>query len=328
MPSTAPESDHPYAVPGVREPSSQRVRAESRLQGQLPCARCRYELQGLSIAGNCPECGLPIGATILAVVDPFAKELQTIPRPRLTNLGLQVWAWSALATALVVWTMRLSELAREVLGTTYWPGWAPHTAVLLTALSGLGATALVRPHANIPVRFRAAATAGCLGFIPLAILHWSLFVRIDASTLSFDYFSQAPDQSRLTIRLLCGLLCVIITICLRLNARVLVSRSLVLRTGRVDRQTLYALAAAFGVGVVGDALRLASGSFGSKWMEIIGNAGIMIQVLGALLVTMGLAGVAIDSWRMRRAILSRPLALSELVGSDAGKEHDHDPRRA
>lgn len=322
MPSTAPESDHPFAVPGVRAPSTPRVAPGSQLQGRLPCARCRYELQGLSIAGNCPECGLPIGATILAVVDPFAKELQPIPRPALINLGLQVWAISAFMAAMSIWAMRLSEVSREMLGTAYWPGWAPYAAVVLTGLSGLGATALVRPHGKIPARQRVAAIAACIGYVPLTVLHWVLFVQIDSQSLAFDYFSATPDDKRLVVRLLCGILGVLVTIGLRLNARVLVSRSLVLRTGRVDRQTLYALAAAFGIGVVGDALRLAAEYLRPASMDVLGNAGVALQVLGAVLCTLGLAGVAIDGWRLRRAILSPPLALSELVGRGIGHERN------
>jgi hypothetical protein len=322
MSSTAPESDHPFAVPGVREPSSPRVAPGSQLQGRLPCARCRYELQGLSIAGNCPECGLPIGATILAVVDPFAKELQPIPQPGLVNLGLQVWAMSALLAALSIWAMRMAEVSREMLGTTFWPAWAPYAAVGLTALSGLGAIALVMPHAKIPARQRMAALAACVGYVPLTVLHWVLFVQIDSASLSFDYFSQSPDHKRLVVRLLCGILGVLVTIGLRLNARVLVSRSLVLRTGRVDRQTLYALAAAFGIGVVGDALRLSAAYLLPASMDVLGNAGVALQVLGAVLCTLGLAGVAIDGWRLRRAILSPPLALSELVGRGTGHERN------
>lgn len=314
MPSTAPESDHPFAVPGVREPAAPRVAQGSQLLGRLPCARCRYELQGLSIAGNCPECGLPIGATILAVVDPFAKELQPIPRPRLINLGMQLWAGGALLAALAVWSMRLAEVCSEILGTGYWPRWAPAAAVVCTAVSGVGALALIQPHGKIPHRQRLAALAACVGYVPLVALHWVLFVRIDASAFAFDYFSSTPDHKRLAIRLLCGILGVLITIGLRLNARVLVSRSLVLRTGRVDRQTLYALAAAFGVGVAGDALRLASAYLRPASMDLLGNAGMALQVLGAVLCTLGLAGVAIDTWRLRRAILSPPLVLSELIG--------------
>lgn len=314
MPSAAPESDHPFAVPGVRETASPRVVPGAQLQGRLPCARCRYELQGLSIAGNCPECGLPIGATILAVVDPYAKELQPIPRPRLVNLGLQVWTWSALFAALSIWAMRLAEVARESFGTTYWPSWGPGAAVAFTGLSGIGAITLIRPHPRIPSRFRFAAIAGSIGYVPLTILHYILFVRIDASSLVFDYFAAVPDPRRLTIRLLCGILGVLITIGLRLNARILVARSLILRTGRVDRQTLYALAASFGVGVAGDALRLASAYLRPASMDVLGNAGIALAVLGSVLCTLGLAGIAIDSWRLRRAILSPPLALSELVG--------------
>src|SRR6185295_10238912 len=79
------------------------------LTGDLPCVRCKYNLRGLTVKGMCPECGTSVRTTILAKIDPLAKELRPLHFPRLTSLGLIVWAWSALAAALCNWALRLSD---------------------------------------------------------------------------------------------------------------------------------------------------------------------------------------------------------------------------
>lgn len=324
--SLSPESDHPYAIPGLAEPLPPRERVGHQLSGHLPCARCRYELRGLSIASNCPECGLPIGVTILAVVDPFAKELQPIPRPGLTFVGLMLWATGALSVAVLMWLAHLGSMAFSMFGTHIVPGWAGGAIAGATVASGIGAAALVRPHGSIPRWQSVVSMIAAAGFLPLAWLHWVLFAR-HGEWLGFEYFSSQPSNDRVAIRLLCGLLGVLITLGLRPNARVLVARSLVLRTGRVDRQTMYALAAAFGIGVVGDAIQLASANLRPVSMEVVRNVGVAMAVLSSVLCTLGLIGVFIDTWRIRRAVLSEPLDLTALLQSPAS-ESGHAPRRA
>lgn len=326
--SPSPESDNPYSVPGLAEPTPfpPREPVGHQLSGHLPCARCRYELQGLSIASNCPECGLPISATILAVVDPYAKELQPIPHPRWTFAGLLLWATGALVTTLLMWSAHLSSMAFSLFGVQAMPTWIAGAIVASTLLSGLGVLALVRPHAKIRRRQQWAAALAAFGFVPFAWLHWELFAA-GSQSLGFEFFSSQPDEARVVARLLCGLLGVLITLGLRPNARVLVSRSLVLRTGKVDRQTLYALAAAFGVGVIGDAIQLASLHLRPVSMDVMRSIGVALAVLASLLCTLGVVGLFVDTWRLRRAVLSEPLDLGQLLGSPSiGGEHE--PRRA
>lgn len=324
--SSSPESDYPFAVPGYAEPMPPRERVGHQLSGHIPCARCRYELRGLSIASNCPECGLPIGVTILAVVDPYAKELQPIPRPRVTFAGLMMWATGALSVALLMWLSHLGSMAYSMFGFQAVPVWAAGTIAVVTLLSGIGAAAFIRPHRGIPKKQCVAAGFAAAGFLPLAWLHWSLFSR-QREGLGFEYFSSQPNDDRVAMRLLCGLLGVLITLGLRPNARVLVSRSLILRTGRIDRQTMYALAAAFGVGVVGDAIQLASAHLRPVSMEVLRSIGVALAVLASLLCTLGLIGIFIDTWRLRKAVLSEPLDLTELLQTP-DPESGHAPRRA
>ncbi len=326
--SPSPESDNPYAVPGLSEPTPYPPREPvgHQLSGHLPCARCRYELQGLSIASNCPECGLPISATILAVVDPYAKELQPIPHPRWTFAGLMVWATGALVTTGLMWLAHLGAMAYSLFRIQATPSWLASVIVASTLLSGIGVLALVRPHAKIRRRQQLAAAIAACGFLPFAWLHWELFAD-SAQSLGFEFFSSQPDEARVVTRLLCGLLGVLITLGLRPNARVLVSRSLVLRTGKVDRQTLYALAAAFGVGVIGDAIQLASLHLRPVSMDVMRSVGMALAVLSSLLCTLGVVGLFVDTWRLRHAVLSEPLDLGQLIATPL-MGGSHEPRRA
>lgn len=316
MSSAAPDSDHPFAVPGLQ--AEGRTEGEPvfgrELLGRLPCARCRYELQGLSVAANCPECGLPIGVTILAVVDPFAKEIQPIPAPRLVVAGMLLWAGGAFLSAISIWIMRVAELFTRAFGTAYSPSWTPPAILILTFLSALGATVLIRPHAKIPRWQSWAAVGGVLAYIPLLVLQWRFLLPVDGSGSNPSLWVAPAGGERVLARAAAGVLGALIVLGLRPNARVLVARSLVLRTGRVDRQTLFALAAAFGVGALGDLMRVGSMFLRPTRMEILENAGLVLVVLGGILSTIGLAGVLLDSWRIRRAVLSPPIALSEVVG--------------
>ena len=71
------------------------------LEADVHCARCGYNLRGISIRSVCPECGAAVRATILAVVDPHASELQPIRHPWPVAAGLVLWAASALVLASI-----------------------------------------------------------------------------------------------------------------------------------------------------------------------------------------------------------------------------------
>ncbi|MBL8760751.1 MAG: hypothetical protein JNL50_05545, partial [Phycisphaerae bacterium] len=60
------------------DPSARPELLARELTGDLRCAKCAYNLKGLSVRSVCPECGLAISATLLAKVDPHAAELRPI----------------------------------------------------------------------------------------------------------------------------------------------------------------------------------------------------------------------------------------------------------
>jgi hypothetical protein len=61
----------------IAEDLSQMVLAQS-----LPCVRCGYDLRNLQADGDCPECGEPIRLTIIETVDPATRRLSPIHDPK------------------------------------------------------------------------------------------------------------------------------------------------------------------------------------------------------------------------------------------------------
>jgi hypothetical protein len=137
------------------------------LTGGMPCVRCGYDLRGLSVRSVCPECGTPIRATILARVDPRARELQPVHTPRLTAGLLVVWSVSALAAAVFAWVPRVVEALNRLEYGIEPPRWAPLAVAGLVAWSMGGAVGLVRPQRSIALRDRALAIGAWLLYLPL-----------------------------------------------------------------------------------------------------------------------------------------------------------------
>lgn len=292
------------------------------LTGGLPCIRCTYDLKGLSVRGVCPECGTPIRATILARVDPLAKELQPIYTPKLTAGFLVLWTVAGLGAAVAAWVPRAIEGASRIGPSIRQPTW-PAAAVLTCAvLSAIGAIALIRPHARIrPLQSCAALVAVAL-YAPLIWILLRINFQIDIRDPSPYLGVGGIDPARATWRLAADALLIAILLALRPNARVLAARSFVLRTGRVDRQTMLAMVAAVGVCTIGDILAIVAATLRSSAMapgssdtlaDVLRIAAMLFIGVGSLLVTLGLGGMVLDALRLVPVIAERPLALSDVA---------------
>lgn len=44
------------------------------LESHRPCIRCSYDLHGLPLSGNCPECGVPVERSLRGDLLQFADE--------------------------------------------------------------------------------------------------------------------------------------------------------------------------------------------------------------------------------------------------------------
>ena len=295
----------------------------ARLKGLLSCVRCHYDLRGLSVRGVCPECGTPIRATLLAVVDPHARELRPLYRPRLTSAGIVLWAVGALIAVGVIWWVRTVMLLAGNASAPD-PAWIRQTGLIALGamvLSGLGAAALVRPHDRVPARWQWAALLGVFLYIPLIAVHWHLLVHLD-SRIPSPY---PPGRigslllERTLVRLLASALLAAIIVLLRPTARMLAARSLVMRLGRADRQTMFALVSTIGLWSLGDLLILLAQFRPGSAESVLLTFGMMFIAAGSVLFTLGLVWLLVDVVRLCPILIEPAPAVSDVMEFDDGE---------
>ncbi|MBL8745077.1 MAG: hypothetical protein JNK58_01835 [Phycisphaerae bacterium] len=290
---------------------------DAALTGTLPCVTCGYELKGLSIRNVCPECGTAVRATILYKVDPLAEEFRPIRHRRTVAVGLMAWSLGGLAAGLGCWVLRAMDFVPTVPITAAALPLISWLVVAAAAISGIGSLVLVRPTPATSLPHMAQALAGSLAYFPLVWAVWRMLLEIDPVRAA-PYFSGPPQPDRIFMRFIASASIVVILLGVRPSARDLVKRSMVMRTGRVDRQTLLGMAVVSGIVMVGDALRLASGNVRWADPETVGIAGSVIIVIGSGLLTLGLIGAAVDSWRIARAVLIPSPSMRQVLGDSAG----------
>ena len=299
---------------------------ELSLGGKLPCISCGYDLQGISILGVCPECGTNVRATVLAAVDPMAEELVPLRAPTLLAGGMVMWSVGGLLALLAAWWQIGPELPgliglplRSIAVASLQP-----VQVLLAfglVMSMVGAVAMVDPHEGTKPSVKLAAIVGVVLYMP-AIAAVLLAPDLAASSrLSTGYGGLTlwtPAPERTLWRLLAWACIFVMLMCLRPAARTMVARSVLLRTGRVDRQTLVAMAAAVGLLMLGDVLAMlavaTSATYdqaAAAWLYI---AGVVLWAMGGVLMTFGVVGSVIDCVRIARAILNPSPSLRQVMG--------------
>jgi hypothetical protein len=309
------DADKPAAGDGASRPGpADSVRLARQLAGQLPCAVCHYDLKGLSVRDVCPECGTPIRATILAAVDPYAGVLRPITWPRVTALGIVVWSLGALAAAIITWAMRAMDALTVTVGVAPTPPQAlAPWGQWCVFLSAVGALALVRPHAGIPPRQILAAIAGIAALLGFAAVYQRLHIAFDPFHMKPYFNTDTPDLDRTVLRLVGAGLLLIAIFGLRPNARLLAARSLLMRLGRIERQTMLFLGAAIGAAAVGDGLHLLVDVFGDVPARIGTTLGNFLIAVGSMLFTLGLLSVFIDCLRIAPVLLRPPLSYRQIV---------------
>ena len=289
------------------------------LTGDLPCAFCGYELRGLSVEGRCPECGTLIRATILYTVDPEADELRAVTQRHAVSIALVVWAAAGLAAVAAAWIPRVADvlwrLNPAVPRLSF--HWSPRVQLIGIAASGLAMLALIRPVRRAPWRESVLAACAALLYIPLYLVQHTLLSTIDM-THSAPYLVEPPLPIRIVSRLISTACVIGILLAFRPTARRLVRRSLALRTGRVDRQTILAMVGALGITAVGDLIRLVSLSLDPAPAGIAQPIGSMVVLVGSGLLTLGFVNALVDCWRIRRSIMIPSPSLSQVMG------HDHE----
>jgi hypothetical protein len=276
----------------------------------------------LSVSGSCPECSLPIRATLLAVVDPHATEFQPITAPRLTAVGLALLAIASFAAALAAWGVRLHDVA--VLLDVQAPAFGklndllPGFAVGCTIAAAIGAIVLIKPHAKLAGWSMLGAAVSCVCIGAIALITYRVLLVIDAPRAEVYFSATPPPAVRVWLRLLSDALLLTAALGLAPNLRQLVLRSVLMRTGAVDRQTLTGLAAAIGVILLGDVMHAIATNLSEAPGDLLRLCGTLLIGLGSLLVTIGFALLIADAIRLAPVIVDRPLGIEDVLGPPRG----------
>ncbi len=301
-------TDPPSRSTNPDAPGGGSVDLDAALLGSLPCCVCGYDLRGMSIRGICPECGTAIRATILYRVDPEADEFRPMHLPIVMAWSVRLWPLAGAVAAIAIWINRIEEWwgQRQAATETIW------TLVAWWAIvaSGVAALPLVRPVRGLRWWKSLAALLGILSYAAV-LVGYELVVRADRGRAP-PYVGRPPDPDRLAAHLLmcAGMLGVLLG--LRPVLRERVRRSLALRTGRVDRQTLLAMAAVVAGAMAGDLLRLASPAAGPL-DAVLAHTGTMVIAVASMLLTLGLVSAIVDGWRISQAILTPSPALRDVL---------------
>jgi hypothetical protein len=320
------ENEHSPAQPGsdsprvgdAHRPQTRSLDLARELTGDLPCISCGYNLRSISVLGVCPECATPVRATILARVDPYAGVLQPIAFPRMIAAGLLLWVVGGMLAAVLTWSLRIADAVEVLTNTGVSTGRLIQGGVLAIAVSAVGAGAsLIVPHRGVPRRQIVLAFGAVLAYIPLMFIYWELHAVYDPPRVRPYLERFSPDTTRAMLRLASAAMLLIIVLGLRPNLRLLTARSLVLRMGRVDRQTMIGLAAAILVLASGDLLHI----FAARLPLGAGNAafimGILLIAVGSMLLTVGIVGVLVDCTRIVPVVLRPPISRQQVLGQDS-----------
>ncbi len=288
------------------------------LSGPMPCISCGYDLQGLSVIGLCPECGSAVRATILAKIDPQAEELSPLTTPKLTAYGLAGGVIAGCVATVLLWLIRGGDAVSHFLPfepPAIVTGAPIRWAVLaLIALSGVCILTVVRPVRTTTVG-QSLATLLSLPFLAVAI--WGIYrinFVIDAARPS-PYFVAQPAVDRIGMHLLVTASVILALLFVRPSARRLARRSMAMRAGRLNRQTVLAMCGALLLTAAGDALRLCTLSTPPGLDVPLDIGGALLIVVGSLLFTLGAFLSAIDSVRVGRVLLRPRQTLRDFVSS-------------
>lgn len=303
-------------------PKAQPIRAQTlarELSGNLPCLSCAYNLRGLTVRGLCPECGLAIRATLLAVVDPRAMELQPIHRPRMVYAGLVLWSVCSLAAVCCTWAIRLTEY---VAASTNAP--RPPLELLSWCVIGgwLGAAAavalLLKPHALLPRWTTIGVVLAGTGYVLLALINAKVLRQLDPAQPTLWVAGLSPPMTRTMLRLAEDASVLLIIAGLSRLWASLQSRSVLMRSGRLDRQSAASMCAAAGIVASGDIVWLAfsppaGSNIDGSLLRLICQSLIAV---GSMLLTVGLMAILMDVARLRRVILAMPFSLDQVTRTE------------
>lgn len=314
MSNHAPQGDQS----GSERPRSDAVLAR-QLTGQLYCLSCGYNLDGLSIRSECPECGVPVRATILGIVDPHADELTPLSFPRVTAIGLNLWSMGAMTAVVMVWMMRGTEVLRDLGISTWIPGVFAWIGLAGLIGSMFGAMTMIRPHTAITRAEAIRSSLGVSAYIALIFVYEAIYLGHDVVSPSPLFAPGGDAIGRSVLRIAIFVLVACIVLGLRPAAVGLAVRSVIVRTGRVDRQSMLAVLASLGIATVGDLISITAQFMPISVHDILEIISIVIISLGSVLFTVGMINICVDTIRLYPVLVRPGVGLSDIFETNRQK---------
>jgi hypothetical protein len=299
------------------EPSDREDAIESAsIRRSLPCIGCGYQLRGLPVGGTCPECGVPVIRTVMAVIDPMASGLPSLRRPRVVANGLFGLVACIAAAGILLVPRPLAARLELVTGAPAgrWmhlaPTWLPYAAAACLLLA-LAFVAVIAPPPG-EEEAGASVTRG-IRRLRTGLLAWA------GAAAGFGVLDVRPpfDPAGQGLFLLMAAGAAWTFYALRGTVRVIGERSRQYRTGRGGRQGFREMAAAAGGVALGQLATRAGEHFG---FDLLTFVGLVLAWVSVVMLLVGLVYMVVNAAWIRHALMSPPPTLAELLGARGGEE--------
>ena len=275
----------------------------------LLCSRCGYDLRGLIANSDCPECGEPIRLTIIETIDPASRRLPAIKNP--TVVGNAVTG----VVSFFFISLCLSVLAAVGNAPQMLPVPQFVTSISTTGLVsgslvfGVAALLCLIPVLQMCTKNELVGCKGGLSLTSLGLLLWSAQLGI------LVMYLVSIDVQNVALQMLFDSCLPVVTAGVvfsgfkKLIPR-LGLRSRAFRQAQGSRQRMNDLLVALVFVLLGRLLLLVAG--GDSNTELIG---LIIMVMSISLVVVGLLYFLRNTIWIRRALISPPPALQDLLRS-------------
>jgi hypothetical protein len=188
-----------------------------------------------------------------------------------------------------------------------------------------GAATVSKPHQYLPSWTSRGVILAACAYLGLALVSQRILLGLDAAGVhSLFVASTAPGHERTLWRCLEDVCAAGAVGGMSRLWGQLQARSVLMRSGRLDRQSTPSMFAAVGIMAAGDLIWLVAGPSSGESIEnsLLRLICQSLVGVGSMLLTVGLIAILMDVVRLRRVILAQPLSLEELTVPEGGGGND------